>query len=410
MGGTEPGPFPNGRDALQHCTFGAALRYRYREPNAMKVRIDKAALMTPLYRAQGAADQRQNTSVIGCVHLRAEDDGLVLSATDYEVTVVAEISADVIDPGTALVNAKGLYQLVRAMPDGATITLTADANHRLRIEAGRAYYYLNGLSPEEFPQAGLDGAAAKTLVTDKAHIESMLKRTLFSVSSDDGRPAITGILLEIEPEAAGQVRLRMVSTDGHRLSKCERLVAAPDYDGGRASCIVHRRCAAELQRLIEGSDPSLRLEFIGRNLVFASDRTRLQVRQIEANFPDYTKVVPDRGDVACTLPKDALAAAIRRVTAMSQVRSDTILKMEFEIGRVSLDMHSDFGEGHEELEIDTWSGASMRFGFNPRFLLDVCTVLPTENLTLEMRDQISPCLLHSDEEPGTTFVIMPMRL
>lgn len=378
----------------------------------MKVRIDKAALMVPLYRAQGAADQRQQgTNVIACVHLSADDDRLTLSATDYEVTVNAEVAADVIEGGAALVSAKGLFQIVRALPDGATITLSCDANHRLRIEAGRAYYHLNGLSAEEFPQSGLDGTPAKVLVTDKSHVESMLKRTLFSVSTDDSRPAITGILFEIEPEGSGQIRLRMVSTDGHRLSKCERTVSAPDYDGGRATCIIHRRGAAELQRLIEGSDPSLRIEFIGRNLVFQSDRTRLQVRQIEANFPDYNKVVPDRQDIACALPKDALAASIRRVSSLGVSRSEPILKLEFEQGRLSLEMTTpDFGDAHEELEIDTWQGPPLRFGFNPKFLLDVCTVLPTDNLTLEMRDQMSPCLLHSDEEPGTTFVIMPMRL
>ncbi len=377
----------------------------------MKVRIDKAALMVPLYRAYNAADQRAATGVTGCVHLSAEDDTLKLSATDYEITVVAEVSADVVESGAALVSAKGLFQIVRAMPDGATITLSADANYRLRVEAGRSYYHLNGLGPEEFPAQNLDAAGGKVLVTDKAHIDSMLKRTLFSVSTDDGRPAITGVLFEIEPEAGGQVRLRMVSTDGHRLSKCERTITAPDYDGGRASCIVHRRGAQELQRLIEGSDPSLRVEFVGRNLIFASDRTRLQVRQIEANFPDYNKVIPDRGDVAVTLPKDTLAGAIRRVSTLGGTRSDPILRMEFEQGRLSLEMtFPDYGDAHEEFEIDTWSGAPMRFGFNPKFLLDVCNVLPTENITLEMRDQISPCLLHSDEEPGATFVIMPMRL
>ena len=378
----------------------------------MKVRIDKAALMVPLYRAYNAADQQTDaTRVTTCVHLSAADDTLSLSATDYEITAVAEVSADVIDGGAALVSAKGLFQIVRAMPDGATITLSTDGSHRLRVEAGRSYYHLNGLAPEEYPAHALEAAAGKVLVTDKLHIDAMLKRTLFSVSTDDGRPAITGVLFEIEPEAAGHVRLRMVSTDGHRLSKCERLVAAPDYDGGRASCIVHRRGAQELQRLIEGSDPSLRVEFVGRNLVFASDRTRLQVRQIEANFPDYTKVIPERGDVAVTLPKDTLAGAIRRVSTLGGTRSDPLLRMEFEVGRLSLEMtFPDKGDAHEEFEIDTWSGAPMRFGFNPKFLLDVCNVLPTDNITLEMRDQISPCLLHSDEEPGATFVIMPMRL
>lgn len=377
----------------------------------MKVRIDKAALMVPLYRAQGAADQRANqASVTACVHLAADDDRLVLSATDYEVTVNAEVSAEVLESGEALVSAKGLFQVVRALPDGALVTLTVDANHRVKIEAGRSLYHLNGLPPQEFPVQNLEGTAGRTLVVDKAHIDAMLKRTLFSVSTDDTRPAITGVLFEIEPEDAGQVRMRMVSTDGHRLSKCERGVAAQDYEGGKVSCIMHRRGAFELQRLLEGSDPSLRIEFVGRNLVYSSDRTRLQVRQIEANFPDYNKVVPDRGDVAVTLPKDAFQAAIRRVTSMGSSR-DNILRLDFDQGRVALEMNfPDYGDAHEEIEIETWSGNRLRFGFNPKYLLEVCGVLATENITLELRDQISPCLLHSDEEPGSTFVIMPMRL
>lgn len=382
----------------------------------MKVRIDKAALMVPLYRAQGAADERSNQSnanVTACVHIEAEDDRLVLSATDYEVTVNAEVSAEVLEAGAALVSAKGLFQVVRALPDGATIVLTADENHRMRIEAGKGYFHLNGLPPYEFPPQNLDSAAGRVLVTDKVHVDSMLRHTLFSVSTDDRRPAISGILLEVEPEGEGQVRLRMVSTDGLRLSKVERLVAAPDYDGGKTSCIIHRRGAAELQRLIEGSDPALRIEFVGRNLVFSSDRTRLQVRQVEANFPDYTRVIPDKSDISVTLPREALATAIRRVALLGvKGRDDHIqpLKLDIEPGRVSLEMNfPSYGDAHEEVEIDTWTGAPMKFLFNPKHLLDVCGVLGSDNITLELRDQFSPCLIHSDEEPASQFVIMPMR-
>lgn len=375
----------------------------------MKVRIDKAALMLPLYRAQGAADQRATTNVIGCVHILAADDRLVLTATDYEVTVMAEVAADVVEPGSALVSAKGLFQVVRALSEGSVVQLSSDASHRLRIEAGRSYYHLNGMNPEEFPHSAVDTQGSRSLVVDKAHVDAMLRRTLFSVSADDSRPAITGVLLEIEPEGAQQVRIRFVSTDGHRLSKAERSVASGDFEGGRFSGIIHRRGAAELQRLLEGSDPTVRIEISGRTLVFSSDRARLQVRQIEASFPDYNKVVPDRGDVSVTLPTSTFVSAVRRVQSLGNSR-DNILRLEFDDGRVTLEMtHPDIGEAHEEMECD-WSGSRMKFGFNPKYLQDVCSVLGTDNITLELRDQMSPCLLHSDEEPGSVFVIMPMRL
>lgn len=376
----------------------------------MKVRIDKAALMVPLYRAQGVVDRKATTNVIACVHIAASDEGLTFTATDYDVTIVADVAADVQEPGAALVNGRALFDVVRALPDGSSVLITSDANHRIRIEAGKSYYHLNGLSPEEFPVDAIEPASGRGLVCDKSQMETMLKRTLFSVSLDDSRPALNGVLLEIEPDGQGQARLRMVSTDGHRLSKVERTVAATDYDGQKHRCIVHRRGAAELQRILEGSDPTVRIEFLGRNVIFSSDKARLQVRQIEENFPDYGRVIPDRGDTSVTLPTVGLTGSIRRVSSLGSSK-DPLLRVDIAEGRMALEMHHpDFGDAHEEIELPDWQGGRLKVGFNPKYILEVCNVLGAENITLELSDQFSPCLLHSDEEPGSVFVVMPMRL
>jgi DNA polymerase-3 subunit beta len=253
-------------------------------------------------------------------------------------------------------------------------------------------------------------AVGSGFVCDKSQVKTMLDRTLFSVSNDESRPALNGVLFEVEPEAPGQARLRMVSTDGHRLSKAERTVAASDYDGNKQRCIVHRRGAAELLRILEGSDPSVRIEFAGRNVLFSSDKSRLQIRQIEESFPEYGRVIPDRGDTAVTLATAGLASSIRRVTALGTAK-DPLLRVEIADGRMSLEMnYVDFGDAHEEIELPDWQGGKLRVGFNPKYLLEVCTTLGSDNITLELSDQFSPCLLHSDEEPGSVFVVMPMRL
>ena len=144
-------------------------------------------------------------------------------------------------------------------------------------------------------------------------------------STDDTRPHLAGALFEGEART-----VRMVTTDGHRLSKAERIVAASDYDGHKQRCIVHRRGAAELQRILEGSDPSVRVEFSGRNVIFSSDKARLQIRQIEESFPDYARVIPDRGDTAVTLATGGLASSIRRVKALGAAK-DPLLRLRDEI-------------------------------------------------------------------------------
>ena len=380
----------------------------------MKVRIDKAALTVPLYRAQGVISRKPMNNVLAHVHIAASADGLVFTAAEYDVTVVAEVAADVIEPGAAVVNGRSLFDIVRALPDGATVQLSTEANNRLRIEAGRAYYYLNGMAPEEFPPNAIEDTQGRGLLCDKSHLETMLKRTLFSVSQEENRPALNGVLLEIEPEGNGapanQVRIRMVSTDGTRLSKAERSMTVSDYDGQKHQWILHHRGASELQRIFEGADPSARIEFVGRNVVISSDKARVQVRQIEERFPDYTRVIPERGDASVTLTTSEFMSAVRRVSSLASARGDSPLRVELEAGRMVLEMSHNDGEAHEEIDLPDYQGAKIKVGFNPRFLLDVCNVLGTEHITLELSDQFSPCLLHADEEPGCVFVIMPMRM
>ncbi|HAN32106.1 MAG TPA: DNA polymerase III subunit beta, partial [Myxococcales bacterium] len=344
-----------------------------------------------------------------CVHITAGDGTLTFTATDYDVTMTADVAADVMESGAALVNGRALFEVVRALPDGVDVQLSCDTNHRIRIEAGRSYYHLNGLAPSEFPQV-LEDASGKSLHLDKDQLSNMLRRTLFSVSHDESRPALNGVLLEIEPDQSNHALIRMVSTDGHRLSKVERAVEASDYDGAEHSCIVHRRGAAELLRIFEGPDQGVRIEFLGRTVVFTSDHARLQVRQIEERFPEYNRVIPEQGDVHITVSKTAFVNAIRRVSSLATGKHN-LLRMDLDDGRMALEMvHADFGDAHEELEIPEYQGSQVEVGFNPRYLLDVCNVMETDSITLELRDQFSPCLLQSEDESGSTFVVMPMRL
>jgi DNA polymerase-3 subunit beta len=377
----------------------------------MKLTIDKGALMVPLYRTQGVADRKASTNVLACIHMEASDGTLTFTATDYDVTITAEVTAEVEQPGAALVNGRTLFDVVRALPEGVMVQMTADDNHRLRIEAGRAYYHLNGLAPEEFP-AIEEESRGKSLLVDKDQFESMLRRTLFSVSNDETRPSLNGVLLEVEAIEGDENRanLRMVSTDGHRLSKVERAISAKDYDGSEYQCIIHRNGAGQLQRIFEGGDEPVRIEFLGRNVVFNYDQTRLQVRQIEEAFPEYQRVIPDKGDVVVTMAKDEFLSAIRRVSSLSTGKHN-LLRFDLENGKISLEMvHADFGDAHEELQAPEYEGSLLSIGFNPRYLVDICGVLESQTLSLEMSDQFSPCLVRSDEEPGSLFVVMPMRL
>ena len=385
----------------------------------MRVAIDKSALHVPVYRANGVVNAKTPHNVLACVHLAAAEDTLTFTATDYDITLTAEVRAEVGEPGAALVNGRDLWEVVRTLPDGVAVELSSDDHHRvkLRMLNGHGRFHLNGIAPEEFPDVEEEGSG-QGLSVSKTELREMLTQTLFSASTDESRPALNGVLLEIEGAGDGRARLTMVSTDGHRLSKSVRELEAADYDGSAHRCIVHRRGAHELDRILEGTDPSVRVEFVGRNIVFTSDRARLQVRQIEETFPDYQRVLPESGEHPVVISREAFTAAIRRVSALASGKGN-LLRVDLEPAddhgeaRMTMEMvHADRGDAHERIPLPDYGGQSVSVGFNPRYLLDVCQVLKTETVTVEINDQFSPCLLYSQDEKakGATFVVMPMRL
>src|SRR5574343_269781 len=371
-----------------------------------RVRVDKGLLLKPLHRAQGiVARTRASAGISSAIHIVAsEDQRLVFTATDYDVTLATAVSATVEEPGAILVGGRAIFDVIRALPDGAEILLVADDRQRVRIECGRSRCHLNSMGPEEFPDV-LEESTGRCFEMDKSIVEGMFRRTLFSASTDESRVALNGVLLELEPVGcdADLVRVRMVSSDGHRLSKVERTVAIPGYGGGVHRTIVHRRGAAELSRIFESSDATVRIELLARNIVFESDHTRLQVRQIDESFPDYQRVIPDGGKVNVAVSRAALNAAIRRVSTLGGGKHAR-LKVELARGVMALEMEDAvLGDAHDEIEVD-YAGESVAVGFNPRYILDVLNVVEGERVRLSLSDPFLPCLLQSDEEPGAVFV------
>jgi DNA polymerase-3 subunit beta len=377
----------------------------------MRVRIDKAALMAPLTRAANAADQKAGVNnVIGCIHLIAEDERstLALHATDYAIDLYTTVNADVQEAGEMVVNAKSMLQVISGLPNGSVVELSCPANtknHRLRIDAGKSCYHVNGLDPAEFPL--FDDVSGNKFIMDKQHIIALLKRTLFSVSNDDSRPAITGVLLKIERIGPDDEHVSLVSTDGHRLSLAQRKAGVKDFDGVTQQHIIHRRGATELLRLLDGADPTISIWVSGRQMVFESDNAKLKIRPIEATFPDYGKVLPTP-ERTVSINKIAFVSAIKRVMSLGSI---DMIKVTLTEAGMSLDAtFPDIGDSHEELEIEGWHGQLLKLGFNPKYVLDACNAMTVETIKLGVTDQMSPSLLHSDEDPGSRFVVMPVRL
>ncbi|HEX5034186.1 MAG TPA: DNA polymerase III subunit beta, partial [bacterium] len=272
----------------------------------------------------------------------------------------------------------------------------------LEISAGSSKFKVVGLSPQEFPSMPEMGKK-NVLTLDAPALRAMIEKTLFSVSTDETKYNLNGVFLE----SAGDKKLRMVATDGHRLSWAERPMTQ-SFQLAKG-VLLPRKGVLELQKLIQEEDGILPLAIEGRNVMLQRGPITLFIRLIEGDFPDYRQVIPAKNDQSAILPKAQLVGALRRVSLLSQEHNRGV-KLTFNSGQLELlCSNPDLGEAREEVECQ-YKGKHLEVGFNYRYFLDVLSVLEDETVKLELKDEVSPCLIRSEVDKGFLSLIMPMRL
>lgn len=375
----------------------------------LDIRIDRAAFLSAVQRTQGIIDKKGSGNVLSHVLIETRGDGRVrLLSTDYDVTVLVELDAEVLAAGSACINGKSLHDVVKSL-DEPIVSLTAQSNDWVRIEAGRSKFNLAGMPPQDYPEVKLP-VEVDWLGLPAPILRDLIEKTAFSMSSDETRMNLNGVFFKLAAGSAdGLSRVMMVSTDGHRLSKLELEAEVAGYKGDPVSAIIHKKCVGEVKRLIDTDTAVVELGFAAGLILFRAGSTILTVRQIEDTYPDFARVIPAAPPVQVVVPRERLARAIRRNATLTSSKT-FIVKLELQPGRVAITASNpDYGEGRDEVDVE-YDGPGMVIGFNYNYLLDVLGAIRGETAVLQLTDEFSPTMLTSPTEPGAVFVVMPMRV
>lgn len=383
----------------------------------MDLYIERDELGRGLARVQGIIERRSTHPLLSHVLLHAREGGLRMTATDTEVAYIGELAANVQKPGQIAVDAANLFQVARALPE-PTVQLTSTANKRLEIRSGRSQFKLPGHAAEDFPALPAFDAMGKAMVAERV-LRRLVEQTSFSVATDDVRYGLNGAHLE-EIEVDGARRLRMVATDGHRLSAAEGPIEGKFPLNPRM--LVPRKALAVLRKLLEGDSEPVELGFAEGAIRLTRPDQTFWFRMIDGEFPDYHAVVPTENKHRATLRRDDLSAALKRVGILVQDRARAV---KFAFGgtegenELEIEVHNvDRGEVREVVPIEL-EGGPIQVGFNARYLGDVLAVLEGERITLELAHPLAPCLVRDPDASSAQgpnagcdsfFVVMPMRL
>jgi DNA polymerase-3 subunit beta len=376
----------------------------------MEFVIERAPFLNGLGMVQGIVERRNTVPILGHVLLDVNRSGLELSATDLEVGIRTRLECETGAEGKLTLSARKLFEVVREA-DGEKVTLKSLENDAVELKCGRARFKMPGLDPRSFPampaqNAKADGAkpgARSGLKVESAVLATMIDRTIFAVSPDEARYNLSGVYIE-SPEAGV---VRMVATDGHRLSMVDREIAGFAMAAG---AIIPRKGLAELRKLLDqAGDVTVEL-LIDNNLAsLTRGPTEVSMRLVEGEFPDYRGVVPKESRYQIPISREALLRTIKRAAIFSNERYHGV-KLEFAAGTLTVSSTSpEMGEASETLDVD-FNGAEFAAGFNAAYLQQVLGVISEGEAILGLTDEVSPGVITTDADSHFKYVVMPMRL
>src|SRR3954465_1464215 len=368
----------------------------------MKLSTGRDALFTQLQTVTRAASTRSAIQALSGVQVIAQAGGIELRATDMEIGLRVPLQGEVIREGAAVLPARLLVDVVRALPGDGTVTSgLRPAEQDVELKGGNATFHIRTLRLEDFPPFPEAEEGARVLVPGKAFVETVAK-VARSASRDETRPVLTGILVSAQAD-----ELRMVATDSYRLAVKETKLEAP-LDG-TVEANVPARALQELTRIVGASEgEDLAVSVRTNQVVFAVGGTVLSSRLIDGQFPNYRQLLPDAYEHELRLAAGEVTDVVRRISLLAQKNAP--LRLAFSEGEVTVSARTpDVGEASETVPVP-FQGDPLEIGFNPDFLRDGLESVEAGDVLLKLISPLRPGLLQAADGSGFLYLLMPIRL
>jgi DNA polymerase III subunit beta len=363
----------------------------------VKFRCERDVLAEALGAAGRAATNRTGTlPVLAGVKLHVAGDTLTITGTDLELTIRLTIEVGGERDGAAVVPARLVADIVKALPAGAVEMELVD--EELSISAGRSQFSVRPLALDDYPTTAEPSGEGVTLPAGV--MSEALRQVVRAASTDDARAVLTGVLLAAEDDG-----LRMVATDSYRLAV--RDLPESSVLGSGQKVIIPGRALGELSRVI-GDVEDLTVRLGDREATFESGTTRVSTRLIEGDFPNYRNLLPSSYPNLLTVGKASILEAIRRVKILAQ--DSTPVRLTLGGSTVQLTaITQDVGNATEEIDA-VYEGTEMTVAFNPDYLSSGIEAIDSDDVTLATMDPMKPAVLRGVGHDEYLYLLMPVRV
>ncbi len=371
----------------------------------MNLTISKADFYEALHKVVGVVPQKTTISILTCILMELKDRKLQLTGTDLEISVSHSLDVDSDDEDTIAIPAKLLVEIVRELPD-VPIQIISESSDKIILRTEKGEYKISTQPREDFPNITVEESEHNFMMpADK--LERMTNRTIFAVSNDELRPALTGVNVELVED-----NLLFVGTDGHRLSKMVLKNFPATGISDHLKMIIPTKALNLLLRSLDGAD-EVNIQVGEDHVVFRLQDATIYSKLINGTYPNYERVLPKDNDKQLRINRELLISTLRRVAIFS---SSLTNQVRFVLTPNEVVIHSediDFGAEAKEAIPATFSDEWLQIGYNSAYLLDILRHMDSDEIIFNLKDSGSAAIIQpvdQDDDDEITMLLMPIRI
>ena len=360
----------------------------------MKFTVEKRLLNEAVTNLQRAVSSKTSIPALEGIHIRSEENRLILTAYDLEIGMQTELPAIISAPGAIILTAKLFAEIVRRSPD-EDITIDVDD----RNTAGVSCFTIIGMDSAEFPELPKI-TDADTIKMPQELLKSMIRQTLFAVADSTAKPIHQGSLFKIE-----NGNLDVVSVDGYRLALRREAI---NY-ANNTEFVVPGKTLAEVLKLLKDSEGEVEICPSRRHILFRIDNYTVISALLEGEFLDYKSALPKDKKTEVTVSTRTMIESVERVSLLITDRLKSPVRCVIGEDTVKLFCTTTMGRATDQISAEI-SGDQLEIGFNNKYLLDALRAAETDEVRLQLGGPISPMLVLPKEGDAFSFLVLPVRL
>jgi len=366
------------------------------------IKAKNSTLLGPLQFVTGIVERRHTLPILSNVLVDVEDHAVHFLATDLEVQIRATAKLETAHkPGSLTVGAKKLQDILRALPPDADTALETKES-RLTVKAGKSRFALQTLAATDFPKIAEAKDEATKVAIPQRDFRRVLGLVQFAMAVQDIRYYLNGVLISCDGTT-----LRVVATDGHRLSMASYKLAEPV---AKIEAILPRKTVLELIKLLDESDDPIHMAMHQNQVRFSFAGIEIVSKIVEGKFPDYTKVIPSGYTNHVQLNRAEFQSALQRASILSNDKIRGV-RLVFTKDSLSIICSNNEQEEAEESVSIAYEREPMDIAFNIAYLLDALGHLSTETIQLSLGEaNMSSALITQPGSDDFKYVVMPMRI